>query len=236
MRWTLGFLVTLFAWSAPALAGVPSFDCDKATAADEKAICVDAQLSALDLVLNDGYKRMVAALGKASANKVHAPFLRRRHTCKSDSACIRDVGQSELPVLKLADPVFTMPAGFTASSAQDYDTFKKQLKVGECTLSTISELGPRLCTPDDNDKCPENMPFDDSGNSINAANGMYGISYDRIPALEKSKLGDTVLLCLKSIPKNCPKDDDRGYFWTWKNLRTGGKWELPDAQHMCGGA
>jgi uncharacterized protein len=236
MRWAVGFTLALISWATPSFAAAPSFDCGKASGADEKAICSDGKLSALDVALNDGYKRMVAALGKDVANKVHGPFLRRRHACKADGACILNVGQSELSVLKLADPAFVLPAGFTAPPAPDYDVLKKQFKPGECMLSTIAELGPRLCEPDANGNCPTNMPFDDSGDSINAASGVHGVSYERIAALEKSTRGDNVLLCLKSIPKHCPKDDDRGYWWNWKNLRTGGKWQLPDAQHMCGGA
>ena len=236
MRCIIGIALAFFVWSGVAFAGAPSFDCSKAARADEKAICSDDRLSTLDVALNDGYRRMVVTLGKEVANKVHAPFLRRRHACKSDATCILNVGQSELPVLQLADPAFVLPTGFTAPAPPDYDLLKKQFKPGECMLSTVTDLGPRLCTPDANDKCPDNLPFDDSGNSISAASGVAGVDYDRVPALEKSIRGDKVLLCLKSIPKNCPQDDDRGYWWRWKNLRTGGKWELPDAQHMCGGA
>ncbi len=236
MRFKYVVPLLLALWPLPAVAAGPSFDCAKASAPDEKAICADAHLSDLDVALADGYKRMAAAVGKSVANKIHAPFLRRRHACKSDAACILDVGQSELPILSLAAPDFAAPAGFTAPKAPGYDDLKKQFKVGECTLSVITELGPRLCEPDASGNCPKNLPFDDSGNTIVAANGFYGVSYDRLKALEKSRLGDRLLLCLSSVPKDCPADDDRGYFWTWKNLRTGGKWELPDSEHMCGGA
>ena len=236
MRLSVVTALSVLCLSAPVHAAAPSFDCTKATATDEKAICADAKLSKLDVALNDGYTRMVAALGKDTANKVHAPFLRRRHACKANAACILKNGQSELPVLMLADPGFVPPPGFAAPLAPSYDVLKKQFKRGECMLTTVAELGPRLCEPDANGKCPDNLPFDDSGDSITATSGVYGVNYDRVPALEKSKLGDKLLLCLNSIPTNCPKGDDRGYWWNWKNLRTGGIWKLPDAQHMCGGA
>ncbi len=215
---------------------VPSFDCSKASLADEKAICASEELSAIDVAINDGYKRLVAKLGRTVANNLHATFMRQRHACKADAACISQVGAAEMPMFTLADPTFQAPADLKAPSPAPYDTIKSQLKIGECTLSTVTELGPRLCSADASGNCPENLPFDDSGNSIVSANGFYGVSYDRIPALEKSTKGDVVLICLKSIPKDCPAGDDRGYFWRWKNLRTSGKWELPDSQHMCGGA
>ena len=214
----------------------PSFDCSKASLPDEKAICANVDLSALDVAISDGYKRLVARLGRAVANNLHATFLRQRHACKSDTACISQVGSAEMPIFTLADPGFQVPTGLGAPPVLPYDTLKTQLKIGECTLSTITELGPRLCSPDATGNCPENLPFDDSGNTVGSANSFSGVSYDRIPALEKSSKGDVVLICLKSIPKGCPKDDDRGYFWRWKDLRTSGQWELPDSEHMCGGA
>ena len=99
MRLSVVTALSVLCLSAPVHAAAPSFDCTKATATDEKAICADAKLSKLDVALNDGYTRMVAALGKDTANKVHAPFLRRRHACKANAACILKIGQSELPVL-----------------------------------------------------------------------------------------------------------------------------------------
>jgi hypothetical protein len=49
-------------------------------------------------------------------------------------------------------------------------------------------------------------------------------------------LGDSVKLCLIFIPEDCPPGDDRGRFYRATNLRNGESWELPDSQHMCGGA
>jgi hypothetical protein len=118
----------------------------------------------------------------------------------------------------------------------DYTAVKKQTHIAQCVTSKITMLGPRLCTPDAKGNCPAKLPFDDSGDSVAAANGIPGVSYDRIPALEKSKLGDKVKICLDNVPINCPPGDDRGFNWTWKNLRTGGTWSLPDAEHRCGGA
>jgi len=232
-------VVGLLLGSSPLFAeqAKPSFDCSKAAAADEKAICADPKLAAIDVVINDGYRRMVAKLGRATANSIHAPYLRRRHACGSKAACIMETGKLELPIFKLADPSISIPADMEANPPkQDYDALKHMLKTRECTLSTITLLGPRLCSADASGNCPENLPFDDTGNAITAKNEVYGVSYDRLKPLEQSKLGDVVLLCLKSIPSDCPKDDDRGYDWNWRDLRTKGHWDLPDSEHMCGGA
>ena len=102
----------------------PSFDCSKASLADEKAICASDELSATDVAINDGYKRLVAKLGRAVANSLHATFTRQRHTCKSDTACISQVGAAEMPIFALADPTFQAPAGLKAPPPAPYDTIK----------------------------------------------------------------------------------------------------------------
>ena len=189
------------------------------------------------MTLSDGYQRLIAKLGRATANNIHARLLRQRHACKSDGDCIAKVGANEIPMVQLVDPSFAPPTGYIKPPEEKYDDAKLRYKVGECLLGQVIELGPRLCSSADADgNCPKNLPFDDTGDTVIATGGFFAVEYERVPAIEKSKLGDTVLLCLKSIPKNCPKDDDRGYIWNWKNLRTNGKWNSPDSEHMCGGA
>ena len=97
-------------------------------------------------------------------------------------------------------------------------------RVGDCTITTIAEIGSRL----------EGAP--DSGVSISYANGVYGVSYESVQAIKRSRTGDRVRLCLRSLPTGCPKGDERGKVYEARNRRNGLRWSLPDAQHMCGGA
>ena len=60
--------------------------------------------------------------------------------------------------------------------------------------------------------------------------------YANVPAMEASRPGDRVRLCLVSKMVNCPPGDDRGHVYTALNLRTHGKWRKPDSSHSCGGA
>lgn len=76
----------------------------------------------------------------------------------------------------------------------------------------------------------------DEGTSVELRNGVYGISYEYVPAIGRSRIGDKVMTCLASVPEGCPKGDSRGKFYTTTNLRTQESWTLPDSQHMCGGA
>ena len=96
-------------------------------------------------------------------------------------------------------------------------------EIGTCSDTTIAEIGYRLGDPD-------------TGSAVSYANGGVQISYDTIPEIQRSKVGDGVKLCLVSLPEDCPPDDDRGKVYRATNLRTGETWEAPDSQHSCGGA
>ncbi len=97
-------------------------------------------------------------------------------------------------------------------------------RVGDCVNTTIKSVETRL----------ENTPG--SGSAVSFANGGYQVGYDTVQAVEQSRRGDPVRMCLVSIPKNCPKGDDRGRVYRTTNLRTHQSWNLPDSEHMCGGA
>jgi hypothetical protein len=96
--------------------------------------------------------------------------------------------------------------------------------VGACVKTRIKSIGTRL----------EGVP--DSGSAVTFNNGGYQVSYDTVPAIVHSKAGDPVKMCLVSIPRHCPKGDNRGRVYRTTNLRTHKSWKLPDAEHMCGGA
>lgn len=97
-------------------------------------------------------------------------------------------------------------------------------EVGQCVATTIAEITSRL----------EGVP--DSGTAIRYGNDVWGVSYEMVDAIGNAKVGDEVELCLISIPQGCPAGDDRGRFYAAHDKRTGEDWELPDAEHMCGGA
>ena len=97
-------------------------------------------------------------------------------------------------------------------------------RVGQCVETRVKEVSTRL----------ENTPG--SGSAIDFENGGYQVSYEQIPAVDNSRPGDPVTMCLVSIPRGCPPGDKRGREYRTTNKRTGQSWKLPDAEHMCGGA
>ena len=119
--------------------------------------------------------------------------------------------------LGLSALLTTLPAPALAAG-------KVPTKVGQCVQTTIKEKFSRL----------EGVP--DSGSGIQYANGIYGVSYDIIKPITRARVGDKITLCLTFIPGDCPPGDDRGKTYSAVDHRTSGKWELPDAEHMCGGA
>ena len=103
-------------------------------------------------------------------------------------------------------------------------------RIGGCVKTTIKSIETRLVDGS------TNLPIAGSGSAVNFANGGYQLAYETVPAIEHSKIGDPVRMCLVAIPKNCPKGDDRGRVYRTTNLRTHKSWTLKDSEHMCGGA
>jgi hypothetical protein len=101
--------------------------------------------------------------------------------------------------------------------------------LGACAFTTISEVGERF-------EDQTHKPVPNSGSMIRLANGVYGVSYDEVPAVNASRVGDRVMTCLAKVPHHCPPGDQRGKWYTTTNLRTDEAWTLPDAEHECGGA
>jgi hypothetical protein len=102
--------------------------------------------------------------------------------------------------------------------------------VGQCVNTTVQKVETRLVDG------TNNQPVAGSGSAISFANGGYQVSYDQEPAVDSSRPGDPVRMCLASIPQDCPPGDNRGREYKTTNLRTHQTWRLPDSEHSCGGA
>ena len=103
-------------------------------------------------------------------------------------------------------------------------------QVGKCADTFIQRTGTRLVDGS------TGTPIAGSGTSVNLTNGIYLVSYEDIVQVQRSRPGDKVKLCLLEIPEDCPPGDDRGRVYSLLNYRTNGYTEMPDSQHMCGGA
>ena len=101
---------------------------------------------------------------------------------------------------------------------------------GTCAFTRVLWVGQRLWDP------VTRKAAQDSGSAITLINGVYGVSYDQEPRVNRARRGDPVMTCLAKLPRHCPPGDQRGKLFTTTNLRTQESWTLPDAEHGCGGA
>ena len=103
-------------------------------------------------------------------------------------------------------------------------------EVGMCSGTTIQKIETRLADG------VTGKPVPGSGSAVGFANHGYQVSYDKEPAIQASRRGDRVRICLVKLPEDCPPGDNRGRVYTTTNLRTNHSWTLPDSEHSCGGA
>jgi hypothetical protein len=112
---------------------------------------------------------------------------------------------------------------FGAQSEAQYSVLPAQ--VGECAETRITQV------TEDVQGAPGGGTF------VRYENGGNQISYEKLPGLLSSEIGDPVRLCLASVAEGCPPGDERGRFYEGTNLRTGESWEAPSSLVLdCGGA
>jgi uncharacterized protein len=184
-----------------------SFSCAKAATPTEVAICADPALSALDGQLGLAYTPQLAS--NPTVRQVERGWLALRNVaCGRDAGCLASLTGAQLAWLRAGAP--RPPSAIPT-------------RVGACSLTSITLVGTRLAGV--------------AGSSaVTEANGAVQISYDQIPTIGASRRGDPALVCLVSVPRDCPPGDARGKVYGVANLRTLGAWALPDSEHSCGGA
>lgn len=234
---TLFALVIPTANAGPAQAASPSFDCAKASKPDERVICSDDRLAELDQAVSIAFGQ-AARKSKREARTIVVESLAARHACGTNRICILDQQVKALEEYSELESSVPVPPWVGTYRAEIFTargrspTKSLPNRVGQCTSTKIAGISTRF----GGELKPPTDELDTSGSAVTYANEGYQVSYSYIQALADARIGDEVLLCLASIPKNCPKGDDRGRMYSATNLRTKGSWLLPDSQHMCGGA
>lgn len=91
---------------APASASAQSFDCAKASAADEVAVCRSKTLSRLDSEMADAYSaaRRCAMMGMQGVLlDDQRTFLDERAACGADEGCLTPLYRARIKTLKAAE-------------------------------------------------------------------------------------------------------------------------------------
>src|ERR1700730_3706148 len=153
--------------------------------------------------------------------------------------------------LAIASPAFAACRDGTYEDCENHggeaEPYEVKVDPPICEITVVSAVGHSQCRE-------RGEGTDDFGPGIPADGDAWGCSgagassiayingksqngeYAYVPAMEHSKVGDHVRLCLVSFLADCPRGDDRGITYTAENLRTHGRWRKPNASHMCGGA
>jgi uncharacterized protein len=211
-----GALIAVAPVAAPLGGGAAhaaSFDCAHAANATERAICANPSLSAIDSAMSLAYAQRLAA--NSAVRQIQRAWLAARNACDGHTACLSPLMSTQLAWLRSGAPRLrsALPT-----------------RVGACALTSVKRVTLRL------EDSATNEPIAGSGSAVAETDGGYQVSYDTLPAVDASRHGDPVLVCLTSIPHPCPPGDTRGREYAVANLRTFGAWWAPDAEHMCGGA
>jgi hypothetical protein len=98
-------------------------------------------------------------------------------------------------------------------------------RVGECVETRISSI-------------TSDFPGAPGGGSvIHYENGGQQLSFDKIPGLDTTAIGDPVRVCLVQMAEGCAPGDSRGRTYEGTNLRSGLTWRASDTlMHNCSGA
>jgi len=196
---------------------LPSFDCSVASTFVERLICRDPSVGRADRSLAEIYSillRRSGAQDRAALQREQRQWLARRDACRN-AACLLPLYEQRTQAL------------VAVQERRDAALRARLSRIGQCETTRIDWIGARL------EEVEGEPPM---GTSVGVANGVGQVSYDRERAVLTSRLGDPVRVCLRSIPRDCPRGDYRGRIYDVTNLRTGARWRLPDSQHSCGGA
>ncbi len=84
------------------------------------------------------------------------------------------------------------PAALAAPKMMVSGVTPRPEHVGQCFLTRVKRVETRL---EDNGR-----PVPDSGSAIELADGRYNVSYDQVSAMDRSRPGDPVRLCVVPCP------------------------------------
>ncbi len=238
-------------WAAPVQAGEatadpfragPSFDCARAATPDERAICADPLLSAIDRTAAEAYGTYQGEF--LHRDEVARRFLSDRALCGEDRACLAGVMSraytTYLDVMegKVARWIDRYAEALVAAKAQGLaeDALRSRSAwlqrapqvVGQCALTRIAEVTTRF-------GAPASWENESEGTAIRYENEIWQVSYDRV-GLDEAQAGHRVVLCLVSRPHDCPEGDTRGVLYYTLDVDARRDWVLGDSQHFCGGA
>jgi PAN domain len=139
--------LTLPAWGLDR----PSFDCSRATLADEKAICADTGLAVLERRSSDDFKRVHDQVDARRAREIALKALRNRRACKDSVDCIRETLSGAIRSYAELQTTAQTPAGDdtpTAETKADADSIEGRCAKKWDTEKDFSNSDYKACISD----------------------------------------------------------------------------------------
>jgi hypothetical protein len=126
---------------------------------------------------------------------------------------------SSLVILGSPRPVDTQDKATTQEALPNVhviDLYAWPQRAGDCVDTTIEYIGKRI---------------DGAAGSRNVVRFLNGLQlgYNSVPAIDQSRKGDLVRVCLVSTPSGCPRNYPGRALYRTTNLRTGRRWTLIDS-------
>jgi uncharacterized protein len=199
------------------------------------AICADATLSEVDVLIGQAFRQAKTRLEFQTKRTVALRLLKDRRQCQTDKTCILGVQAMTLAtfgsrVAWVRDMFMGQLGRLASAMAKDSKGFHsaEPSRVGECIRTRIQSVQSRFGEPLTRGNA-------DSGTEFSYAVG-GGISWEREESHYRARPGDLVVVCLVDIPRDCPDGDERGRTYSTFHPQSGMSWLLSDSSHSCGGA
>ncbi|MEN9787182.1 MAG: hypothetical protein RLZZ299_2446 [Pseudomonadota bacterium] len=136
--------------------------------------------------------------------------------------------ETRVPLLALEDPF----EGVSIPEPEEDMAWPVPV-AARCQWTRVSGVGPRLESGAPGPGIPTDFS---SGISVAFENGVGLVSYTSNPAIESTRVGSRVQVCLYEQMRGCPPGDDRGKSYRVYDPTQGIAWSMGDSQHVCGGA
>ena len=101
--------------------------------------------------------------------------------------------------------------------------------VGDCFTTSVMRVTTRLAYTN-------GAPVRGSGSALIYSDGVYQVRYAQVAAMDGSRPGDSVTLCVRSHDRTCRSSSWRGNDYDAYDHRTEAAWQASDSEHSCAGA
>jgi hypothetical protein len=142
-----------------------------------------------------------------------------------DRLTLSSPDHGELVLVRQAEPPHARPPSSMVS-----ELTHRSERASQCFSTRVRRVENRLQEGIDGPFIPG------SGSVLRMTDGHYIVDENQVKAMDRSRRGDRIRMCVRSLPANCPPGDTRGIVYRVRDVTTGLRWTSGDSEHSCGGA